>query len=223
LPGHPLKALKQDLLVHRLCREIALQPLSEANVAEYLAAESPGGAVPEGLDAVVYRHSEGNPLFMTAALEHLTDRGFLSRENGGWRLMRPLEDVHVGVPERLRQLIEAQVDHLPAEEQRALEVASVAGLTFSAGITAVAADIAPETAEIICNDLARRSHLVRATGFQQFPDGTVSSRYAFVNALYRAVLYGRLSPAGRAGLHVRIGARLEALFSESLSAVASEL
>src|SRR6202011_3694991 len=28
-PGHPLKALVQDLLVHRLCREIALGPLSE--------------------------------------------------------------------------------------------------------------------------------------------------------------------------------------------------
>jgi hypothetical protein len=27
LVGHPLKAVKQDLLVHHLCREIALEPL----------------------------------------------------------------------------------------------------------------------------------------------------------------------------------------------------
>jgi tetratricopeptide (TPR) repeat protein len=223
LPDHPLKTLERDLLLHHLCREIALEPLSEADVAEYLAAESPGVAVPEGLGAVVYRHSEGNPLFMTAALEHLTECGFISHENGGWRLTRPLEDIRVGVPEHLRQLIEAQIDRLSVEEQRALEVASVAGATFSAAITAAAADLVLETAEDLCNDLACRSHLVRATGFQQFADGTVSSRYQFVHALYRDVLYGRLGPARRARLHLRIGERLEALAGDDRSTIASEL
>jgi DNA-binding winged helix-turn-helix (wHTH) protein len=223
LPAHPLKTLKRDLLLHHLCREIALEPLSEADVAEYLAAESPGVAVPEGLGAVVYRHSEGNPLFMTAALEHLTECGFISHKNGGWRLTRPLEDIRVGVPEHLRQLIVAQIDRLSVEEQRALEVASVAGATFSAAITATAADLAPETAEDLCNDLARRSHLVRATGFQQFSDGTVSSRYQFVHALYRDVLYDRLGPARRARLHLRVGERLEAMSGDDRGAIASEL
>ena len=37
LAEHPLKTVKQDLLVHRLCRKIALPPLTEAEVAEYLA------------------------------------------------------------------------------------------------------------------------------------------------------------------------------------------
>ncbi len=222
-PGHPLKALKQDLLVHRLCRELALQPLSEIDIAEYLAAGSRVGTVADGLAALVYRHSEGNPLFMEAALEHLTERGFISREDGGWRLRRPLEEIQLGVPERLRQLVEAQIDRLPAEEQRALEVASVAGAAFSADITAAAADMPLETAEDICNDLARRSHLVRGTGFEQYPDGTVSSRYQFVHVLHREVLYGRLAPARRARLHVLVGERLEARSSERLSNVASQL
>src|SRR5262249_9937628 len=156
LGPHPLNTLKQDLLIHRLCREIAVEPLSEADIAEYLAAESPGGTVPEGLVPVLYRNSEGNPLFMAAALEHLTDRGFVSRENGGWRLMRPLEAIRPWVPERLRQLIEAQVDRLPAEEQRVLEAASVVGATFSASPTAAAADLAIEAAGHNCNDLSRR-------------------------------------------------------------------
>src|SRR5262249_53810223 len=199
------------------------QPLSEADVGEYLAAGSPGTAVPDGLAAAVYRHSEGNPLFMAAVLESLTERGFIARANGGWRLTRPLEDVHLGVPEGLRQLIEAQINRLAAEAQRALEVASVAGATFSAAIMAAGVDLALETAEELCNDLARRSRLIRATGFQQFPDGTVSSRYEFVHALYREVLYGRPGPARRARLHLRIGERLEAPFSENPADVASEL
>src|SRR5262249_55298151 len=140
----------------------------------------------------------------------------------GWRLARPLEELHLGVPDRLRELIEAEVDHLAAEEQRVLEVASVAGAEFSASVIA-APELTLETAEDVCNRLASRSHLIRATGFRQFSDGTVSSRYQFAHALYRDVLYDRLGPARRARLHLRIGERLEALSQDDRSAIASEL
>src|ERR1700761_8690714 len=40
-PGHPLKALLRDLLVRRLCHDIPLTSLSEAEVEEYLGARSP--------------------------------------------------------------------------------------------------------------------------------------------------------------------------------------
>jgi DNA-binding winged helix-turn-helix (wHTH) protein len=73
LSDHPLKALKQDLLVHQLCREIALEPLGERDVAEYLTAESSGASLPDGLAALLYRHSEGNPLFMVTALDDMTE------------------------------------------------------------------------------------------------------------------------------------------------------
>ena len=222
-PSDPLRTLEQDLTIHQLCREIALQPLSDADIAEYLAAASSSVEEPEGLGAVLYRHSEGNPLFMRAALEHLTERGFIARESGGWRLLRPLTDIHLGVPERLRNLIEAQVERHSAAEQRTLEVASVAGATFSADLIGAAGDLTLEAAEEMCNDLARRGHLVRAIGFQQFPGGTVSPRYQFVHALYREVLYDRLGPARRARLHVRVGERLEALSGDAASVLASEL
>ena len=81
-PEHPLKRLKQDLLVHHLCHEIMLAPLGEAEVAEYLGADSPGGSLPEGFAELIHRHSEGNPLFMIAALEHMTEHGQISREKG---------------------------------------------------------------------------------------------------------------------------------------------
>jgi predicted ATPase len=69
---HPLQALLPELLAHQLCHVMALEPLSEADVAAYLTAESSGASLPEGLAGLVYRHSEGNPLFMVAALDHLT-------------------------------------------------------------------------------------------------------------------------------------------------------
>src|SRR6202790_1707611 len=109
-----------DLLVHRLCRKIDLPPLSEVEVEEYLGAQSPASRPPPGLAALVYRHSEGNPLFMVAALEHMTQRGFLSHENGNWQLHVPLEEIDLEVPENLRGMIEAQIERLSPEEQRVL-------------------------------------------------------------------------------------------------------
>ena len=52
IPEHPLKALKQDLLLHQLCREITLEPLGEAQIAEYLGAESSDAKLAGGLGQV---------------------------------------------------------------------------------------------------------------------------------------------------------------------------
>jgi len=223
VPAHPLKRLKQDLLVHRLCQEMTLAPLSEAEVAEYLGAESPEGGLPEGLAELIHRHSDGNPLFMIAALEHMTEHGQISRENGRWRLMVPLDEIDLEVPETLRQMIESQIEHLTTEQQRALEVASVNGVLFSASVNAIPAALDEGQFEELCDELARRHHMVRWAGSRQFPDGTVSVRYEFTHGLYREVFYHRQTPGRRAKLHLRIAERLEQLFTKHESEVAAEL
>ena len=50
-----------------------------------------GAAVPEGLAGLVHERSEGNPLFMVAVLDDLTERGLLARATGRWQLRVPLE------------------------------------------------------------------------------------------------------------------------------------
>ena len=223
LSEHPLKRLKQDLLVHQLCHEIALAPLREADVAEYMGDGVMGAELPVGLAKVVHRHSEGNPLFMVAALEHMTHRGFISHENGTWRLDVPLEEIDLEVPENLRAMIEAQIERLSAEDQRALEVASVNGVSFSARVNAIPANLDEEQFEQVCENLSRRQHMLCWAGSYQFPDGIVSPRYQFVHALYREVFYHRQAPGRRAKLHRRIGERLEALYAGHENEVAAEL
>jgi DNA-binding winged helix-turn-helix (wHTH) protein len=107
--GHSMKALLPDLLVHRLCRTIDLTPLSAAEVEEYLGAQSPASRPPRGLSELVHRHSEGNPLFMVAALEHMAKRNFLTRADGRWQLHVLLEQIELEVPDDLRRMIEAQL------------------------------------------------------------------------------------------------------------------
>jgi predicted ATPase/DNA-binding winged helix-turn-helix (wHTH) protein len=209
-PGHSLRALVPDLLVHRLCRTIDLTPLSEAEVEEYLSAQSPGGRPPPGLSELVHRRSEGNPLFMVAALEHMVKRSLLTWVDGQWQLQGPLEQIEFEVPDDLRHMIEAQLERLSAQELSALELASIAGAAFSASVISPATDIDSHSLENLYEDLSRRFHIVKWSATQRLPDGSVTERYEFVHVLYRQVLYERQSPGRRATLHDQIGERLAA-------------
>jgi predicted ATPase len=204
---HPLQLLKQDLLVHQLCGEIELAPLTESEVAEFLAIQTPGTPVPEGVAALIYRYSEGNPLFMVAALDHLRSRGLIAIENATWQLTVPIESIYLEAPESLRQMIELQIERLSKEEQRVLEIASIAGVSFTANLNALGATSDRETFESVCEDLSRRQLMVRRTISKRFSGGMISECYEFAHALYREVFYHRQTPARRAKLQTRIGGR----------------
>src|SRR6516162_8053426 len=131
LSNSSLKGLKRDLQVHQLCREIALERLEEASIAEYLATEFSPGNLPVGLAALIYRHSGGNALFMVAIVQDMVKRGLISQNKDEWTLSTPLEKLAPSVPETLQQMLEAQFDQLSAAEQAVLKTASVAGERFS--------------------------------------------------------------------------------------------
>jgi DNA-binding winged helix-turn-helix (wHTH) protein/tetratricopeptide (TPR) repeat protein len=214
---HPLNAVKQDLLLHQLCREIALEPLSQADVAEYLAAESSGASLPDGLANLLYKQSEGNPLFMVAALNHMIERDLITREKGSWRLRVAPQRIELEVPDSLEQMIEAQIDRLSPEEQRVLEVASLESIgrsRFMVASRAAATELEPQAFEQVCETLSRLHHIVRPAAPEKLQDGTVSACYEFVHALYREVCYRRIAHGRRARLHRRIGVWAEARLLE---------
>ena len=220
---HPLKSMKEDLLSHNLCHEITLKPLREAEIAEYLGTASSETELPNGLAKFLYNHTEGNPLFLLTALEHMSKLGLTSRTNAGWKLNVPIEEIAFEVPKKLQRMIETQIDTLRKEEQRALEAGSVEGVVFSAGGSSAAANLTLDAFEEVCERLFRRQHIIESEGSQQSSDGSVFSSYKFVHGLYREVCYMRLAPGRRAKLHRQIGGQLEVLFSDHLNEVAPQL
>ena len=223
---HPLHVLKQDLLVHQLCREIILEPLGKAEVAEYLLAKSSGASLPDGLASLLYQHSEGNPLFMVTALNDMTERGLISRDKGSWQLRVAMKGIDLEVPKSLQQMIEVQIDRLSPEEKRVLEVASlesVARSRFGVVSRASVIDLDPDVFEDVCETLSRRHCIVRSAAPEKLADGTVSASYEFVHALYREVCYQRIAPARRAKLHRRLGEWVEAHLLERLDETAAWL
>jgi predicted ATPase len=220
---HPLKAVKQELEVHRQCVELALEWLAEVDVAAYLSLRFPAHQFPAVLVQLVHQRTDGNPLFLVNVVDSLVARGLLVQTDEGWKLQVELEKVEVGIPESIRQTIEQQFERLNAEERRILGSASVVGVEFSAA--AVAAAVAEEVAQIEerCEKLARRGQFLRPLGIEEWPDGTVAARYKFIHALYQNVLYQRVGAMQRLRLHQRIGEREEAAYGTRVGEVAAAL
>ncbi len=223
LNENPIKMLKDELLAHRLCSEISLAGLTQSAIAEYLDQLFTGSDLRNGLAELLYRRSEGNPLFMVAALEHSFEQRLLFEEDGRLHLRSPLDQLVLDIPQSLRSMIEAQVDRLSAEERRVLEAASVAGALFSPESIAVASEQAVERVEDICHNLGRRNQIVRTAGVQHLADGTTLVLYEFVHVLYRDVLYEQQPLGRRSTRHQLVGCQLEKLHVGHTDEIAAEL
>jgi len=210
LSESPLKTLKQDLVLHGLSSEVRLERLEESDVADYLVAEF-GSDLPDGLASVIHRHSEGNPLFMIAMLDHLAQQGVLSRTDGSWKITVPLEQVDPGVPETLRQMLELQLQRLNQSEQELLKCGSVGGQHFTAWAVATMLRTNLARVEQQCASLADGYQFLKSSGFRELPNGFETPQFEFRHSLYREVLYRKLNPAERANLHIRLAEGLEHL------------
>jgi len=220
--AHPLPAAKQELQLHGRCEELPLDFLDVAAVGAYLARRFPGHRFPAQLALVLHRSTDGNPLFLINIVDDLIARGQMREVDRRWGLAVAAEEVTLGAPRTLWQMVEKQAERLTADERAMLAVASVAGVEFSAAVGAAAGIDLPE-AERRCEALARRGHFLRATGAAAWPDGAVAGRYAFVHALYQNVLYAGVSIGQRVGLHLRVGGRLERGYGASTGEIAGEL
>ena len=142
---------------------------------------------------------------MVNAVDYLVAKGLIVEREERWELAVEIENVEVGVPDSIKQMIEKQLDHFDANEQRTLEAASVAGAEFStlAVVAGLGEDRAPVEAR--CDELARQRQFIQDCGVQVLPNGEAVSRYGFIHVLYRNVLYERVSASRRVKLHRRIG------------------
>jgi predicted ATPase/DNA-binding winged helix-turn-helix (wHTH) protein len=223
LQEHPLRTVKQELQLHGQCAALSLGFLTKAAVREYLTVRFPRGQFPEALSQVLYRRTDGNPLFIVNVMEDWVAQGVLVEREGHWELRTTPEELEQGVPQNLRLMIEHQVARLNPQAQRMLEAASTAGDEFSATVIVACVEENVEAVEEQCTALVRQGYLLQARGAEEWPDGTLTTRYGFVHALYRTVVYERIPAARRVQLHKRVGTRLEAGYGVAAGELAAQL
>jgi predicted ATPase len=223
ISGHPLKAAKRELLAKEQCEELALEYLSREAVADYLSVRFPNNRFPAELSALIHARTDGNALFMVSAVNYLQCERLIAKHDAGWELSAKIENIELGVPDSIKQMIEKQLDHLDPHKQRLLEAASVAGEEFSAVAVVAALDNEQARVEAECDGLAREGQFLQDRGIQILPNGDVVTKYGFTHALYRSVLYDRVLPSRRAELHRRIGTQAEAAHGARAGEIAAEL
>jgi len=204
---HPLKGVRQELRVHRLCDEIALEPFSEREVADYVDRRFPGSRASEAFVRALHEHTDGLPLFVVNVIDDLLSQGTIASDAGV--AFPPAALDAQTVPENLAGVIEKQIARLPGELRALLSVASAAGVEFRPEAIADAVFQTPAWVHEHCDRLARRSQWLSLVGAGRLPDGTLDAPYAFRHALYRHVFYQRMTAATRAEAHLQIARTLE--------------
>ncbi|MGH8531722.1 MAG: ATP-binding protein, partial [Gammaproteobacteria bacterium] len=220
---HPIKRLRQDLLARGRCIELPLAPFSRLELAAFLSVRFPGNTVPETVVETVYDRTEGHPLFVVNLFDEWATRDLIRLAEARWGLADRMDEFALGVPQRLRVLIEQRIDALSKMEQRLLAAAAVAGEEWSAALVAAALNMDCDTVDECCEALAERGQMIAQAGITEWPDGTVAGRYRFLHALYREVLYQALAAAQRVRFSKRLAERLAAAYGEQSHQVAAEL
>ncbi|NOT53717.1 MAG: AAA family ATPase, partial [Deltaproteobacteria bacterium] len=226
---HPLKSITLDLRGRNHSDEIALDLLSHDAVEQYVTACRGAESIQlapqidaHALAVVLYRHTEGNPLFMVKLIDDLEARAALAHA-ATHEEQTATATLATVVPHNIRQMVEQQFARLSPIQRKTLLTASVEGVEFSA--TSIAA-VLKEPAEVVeerCDDLVQQSAFLRFAEAGDWPNGGVAAHYRFTHALYRTILYERLTAPQRVRTHLQLGSSIEAAYGERAREKAAEL
>ncbi|MEQ1700727.1 MAG: AAA family ATPase, partial [Ilumatobacteraceae bacterium] len=168
---------------------VPMTPLSEEDVAT-LAAGRLGIALPARMIEQLTRWTEGNPMHLLAALDRVPtgpDAGEIETATSLATLPRIVDD---------------QLEQLPIDVVHLLEVAGLAGATFTADLIAAVTRVPAEA-------VADRFELLAATTPYLVRHGDGS--YGFGHDTFRTAAAARVGRARAAGIHRQLGQHLATL------------
>jgi DNA-binding winged helix-turn-helix (wHTH) protein/tetratricopeptide (TPR) repeat protein len=214
LGQHPFIAIRQELQKQRLCREITVELLSRDDIQAYLSLELPDYVMPGNLTELVYRRTEGNPLFMVDLVRHLREQGSLAS---------PLELTKCQIPESVRGMIQRRLDQLDENELQVLAAAAVQGQEFDSQILADVLHLEPAVVEERLQRLDRVHFFVRLLRENELPDQSFSLAYTFSHVLYQQGINETMAPSQKVALSRETAEAILARYRDSSALVASRL
>jgi tetratricopeptide (TPR) repeat protein/transcriptional regulator with XRE-family HTH domain len=193
---HPLGKALHDLERERLLERIRVRRLGHEGTVR-LIADRMGQDLSDEFAELVYRHTDGHPLFVHEVLRALIERGDVYRRDGRWESRGVAE---IGVPESVRATIADRVSRLSEHAQQSLREASVLGQAFDFEDLQAIANVSEDELEAALEE-ALAAGLVYESG-----DG-----YVFSHALTQQALYTELPKRRRRRLHLAVAEALERL------------
>jgi predicted ATPase/transcriptional regulator with XRE-family HTH domain len=205
---HPLERALRDLERERLVERVAVGRLGHEGTVSLITA-SVGQDLSDEFTELLWRHTDGHPLFVQEVLRALIERGDVYRRDGRWESR---EIAGIGVPESVRAAIADRASRLSERAQEALREASVLGQAFDFEDLQVMAGVSEDELEAAIEE-ALAAGLLYESG-----DG-----YVFNHALTQQALYTELPNRRRRKLHLVAGEALARLAESVRQRRAGEL
>ena len=187
----------------RLAGQLRLDPVdatSSRAIVEALLA----GPVGPHLERAVWAEGEGDPFMIEELVRGLVDDGRVRDVDGVWELAG---GAPVGLPDGMRDAIEARLAGVPDATRAALAAAAVVGRRFTVEEVATAAALPVSSIEVALHEAELR-RFVRSAGPSAAEDPGAS--YEFVHDKIREVLEAAMPPSASRAAHGRLAARIAA-------------
>lgn len=216
---HPLEPVVNEL--QRDSGDIAVN-VNRAEGRDFVRAflDSEPNRLGPSFRAMLYRQTQGHPLFTIELLRGLQERGDLVQDPEGYWSEGPSLDWET-LPARVEAVIAERVGRLAEPLRSTLRVASVEGESFTANVVArVLGTDERSVVQRLSSELDRRHRLVRAQSIERLGTRRIS-RYRFGNHLFQRYMYDDMDEVERAYLHEDVGNALEELYAGHTSEIAA--
>ncbi|MEP6493886.1 MAG: AAA family ATPase [bacterium] len=184
---------------HEIVRELTISRLTRDEVKQWLEAAFHRQQVGREFLAFLYRHTEGNPLFITQTLRALIEDGAIWHNGGRWE-WTPVSELRL--PAGRAELVAQRIGKFSSSTQAVLATAAIFGREFDIGLL-VGAGAGSEPAVRLAISEALIAGLLRPT------DERRSGGFAFVHDEIAEVLVDAMVRERVRHLHQRVAVALE--------------
>ena len=201
---------RQALTRSALYREIGLPRLTRDEAKRWLEGAMHGQEVGREFLAFLYRHTEGNPLFIAQLLHTLVEEGALWQVEGRWQ-WTPVSELRfpIGLP----ALIARRLARLSSSTQAVLSIAAVIGDEFDVSLV-VEAGAGSEAAVQLALSEGLTAGILRSS-YERGGRGYTFTHMHIVEALVQSIPHERLRST-----HQRVAEAIERRDRSRLSAIA---
>ncbi|TET32324.1 MAG: tetratricopeptide repeat protein [Planctomycetota bacterium] len=188
--------------------EIELSPIQPEAVREMTRSALLAESIPEGLEDLIVRRSEGNPFFAQEIIRLLLGERILVRRGMKMELTMPLAALETRVPLSVVQVIQARIDGLGMDDRRTLQEASVIGRRFF--------DAVLERVTSQPGTLRESQERLTDSDFIHVFTRVPELEWEFQHVLMRDTAYETLDFPERESLHRMIAEAAEELYADRL-------
>ncbi|MGM0510927.1 MAG: tetratricopeptide repeat protein, partial [Thermoplasmatota archaeon] len=209
--SHQLLKTIQNMRREGLFEELELNRLDRSSCQDIVSSFFENMDTQTEFMDKIYHESEGNPLFLIEVLQMLVAEGYITEEDGSWKLSKPMDKIDL--PSKVYDVIERRLDRLKKEQRDLLDWASVVGEEFTSDILNAVSDQNKMSILKSLNNIENSHNIIHYD----------ERKYRFDHSKMRDILYGSIGGELRQEYHRMIAQGYQELYEDDEETIVDEL